>query len=171
MWALPPCTNGQLAGYDLRFYRTNPDSVTPVSNRSDEIFRIVKETDVPSNQRGSTYVQVSTTILVAEQEARWLIMLLCSLHVYCMCNIESVDSICRDSVDTQYYMLIQTNFSKSPKQLTYKPLLHPTVHLRVFSWRKTHPGGLAIKHRESTEPESHPTVKLFFVMKTLEDER
>jgi len=35
--------------------------------------------------------------------------------------IESVDSLCRDSVDTQY-MLIQTNFSKSPKQLTYKPL-------------------------------------------------
>jgi len=35
--------------------------------------------------------------------------------------IESVDSICRDSADTQY-MLIQTNSSKSPKQLTYKPL-------------------------------------------------
>jgi len=35
--------------------------------------------------------------------------------------IESVDSICRDSADTQY-MLIQTNVSKSPKQLTYKPL-------------------------------------------------
>ena len=29
--------------------------------------------------------------------------------------IESVDSICRDSADTQY-MLIQTNFSKSPKR-------------------------------------------------------
>jgi len=36
--------------------------------------------------------------------------------------IESVDSICGDSVDTQLCMLIQTNFSKSPKQLTYKPL-------------------------------------------------
>jgi len=40
--------------------------------------------------------------------------------------IESVDSIiesveCRDSADTQY-MLIQTNLSKSPKQLIYKPL-------------------------------------------------
>jgi len=35
--------------------------------------------------------------------------------------IESVDSICRDSADTQY-MLIQTEFSKSLKQLTYKPL-------------------------------------------------
>jgi len=35
--------------------------------------------------------------------------------------IESVDSICRDNADTQD-MLIQTNFSKSPKQLTYKPL-------------------------------------------------
>jgi len=35
--------------------------------------------------------------------------------------IESVDSICRDSADTQY-TLIQANFSKSPKQLTYKPL-------------------------------------------------
>ena len=30
--------------------------------------------------------------------------------------IESVDSICRDSADTQY-ILIQTNFPKSPKQL------------------------------------------------------
>ena len=39
-------------------------------------------------------------------------------------------------------MLIQTNFSKSPKQLTYKPLLHPTVHLWVFSWRTTHPMAL-----------------------------
>ena len=39
-----------------------------------------------------------------------------SVHI-----IESVDSICRDSADTQY-MLIRTNFSKSPKQLTYKPL-------------------------------------------------
>ena len=35
--------------------------------------------------------------------------------------IESVDCICRDSADTQY-MLIQTNSSKSLKQLTYKPL-------------------------------------------------
>jgi len=35
----------------------------------------------------------------------------------CICIIESVDSICRDSADTQY-MLIQTNFSKSSKQLT-----------------------------------------------------
>jgi len=35
--------------------------------------------------------------------------------------IESVDSICWDSFDTQY-MLIQTNFSKSPKQLTYELL-------------------------------------------------
>ena len=35
--------------------------------------------------------------------------------------IESVDSICRDSADTQY-MLIQINVSKSPKQLTYKML-------------------------------------------------
>jgi len=37
---------------------------------------------------------------------------------------------------------MQTNFSKSPKQLTYKPLYHPTVHLRVFSWRTTHPVAL-----------------------------
>jgi len=34
---------------------------------------------------------------------------------------ESVDSLCRDSADTQD-MLIQINFPKSPKQLTYKPL-------------------------------------------------
>jgi len=46
------------------------------------------------------------------------------VHVYLLIItpiIESVDSICRDSADTQY-MLIQTNFSKSPKQLTYKLL-------------------------------------------------
>ena len=82
-------------------------------------------------------------------------MLLCTLVrcVSCHCAnctlsskdntviIEWVDSICRDSADTQY-MLIQTNFSESPKQLTYNPLLHPTVHLQVLSWRKTHPVAL-----------------------------
>jgi len=36
---------------------------------------------------------------------------------------ESVDSICRNSVDMQYIMLIQKKFSKSPKQLSYKPLI------------------------------------------------
>ena len=35
---------------------------------------------------------------------------------------ESANSICRDSADTQYIMLIQTISSKFPKQLTYKPL-------------------------------------------------
>jgi len=45
---------------------------------------------------------------------------LCSTRMSCAI-IESVDFICRDSADTQY-MLIQTNFSKSPKQVTYKPL-------------------------------------------------
>ena len=40
---------------------------------------------------------------------------------WAVCVSESVDSICRDSADTQY-MPIQTNLSKSPKQLTYKPL-------------------------------------------------
>jgi len=44
----------------------------------------------------------------------------CSLalkyHVSLNDIIESVDSICRDSADMQY-ILIQTNFSKSPKQL------------------------------------------------------
>lgn len=36
--------------------------------------------------------------------------------------IESVDFIFRDSADTQYIMAIQTNLSKSQKQLAYKPL-------------------------------------------------
>ena len=47
-------------------------------------------------------------------------------------HIESVDSICRDSADMQYNYA-NTNFSKSPKQLTHKPLYHPIVHFRVFS--------------------------------------
>ena len=34
---------------------------------------------------------------------------------------ESVDSVCRDTTDTQY-MLIQKNLSKSQKRYTYKPL-------------------------------------------------
>ena len=57
-------------------------------------------------------------------------------------------------------MLIQTNFSKSPKQLTYKPLLHPTVHLRVFSWRKTHP--VALQSIVKVPNQSHQTAKMFF---------
>ena len=36
------------------------------------------------------------------------------MYIYYVCISESVDFICRDSADTQY-MLIQTNFSKSPK--------------------------------------------------------
>jgi len=50
-----------------------------------------------------THEQTSMNLLV------WIIIM------------ESVDSICRDSADTQY-MPIQTNFSKSSKHLTYKPL-------------------------------------------------
>jgi len=42
-----------------------------------------------------------------------------------MTIIESVDSVCRNSADTQY-MLIQIS----------------TVHLRVFSWQRTHPVAL-----------------------------
>ena len=70
--------------------------------------------------------------------------LLVAIHI-----IESVDSICRDSSDTQY-MLIQTNVSKSPKQLT-----------------KNTPSG-AKKHREGTEPESHQTAKMFFFLLLLQ---
>jgi len=62
VWGRPSRTNGQLTGYDLRFYQTEPDNVTPVSNRSDETFYIVKETDVSSDERNSTYVQVSATV-------------------------------------------------------------------------------------------------------------
>ena len=40
-----------------------------------------------------------------------------------MIILESIDSICRDSIDTQYSYYANTkNSSKSPKQLTYKPL-------------------------------------------------
>ena len=66
----------------------------------------------PTKSQHSTmntvYVIVKTEEVFALIVGDWLI-------------IESVDSICRDSADTQY-MLIQTKFSKSPKQLTYKPL-------------------------------------------------
>ena len=71
----------------------------------------------------------------------WSTVLVLEVQVDDFLHSESVDSICRDSADTQY-MLIQTNFSKSPKQLTYKPLKHPIVHFWVFSWRKTHPVAL-----------------------------
>jgi len=47
--------NGNLTGYDLRFY--NDDQEVIVSNRSDEIFRAVKETDKPTGSN-SISVQV-----------------------------------------------------------------------------------------------------------------
>jgi len=67
----------------------------------------------------------STTVLYVPKAILYI-----GEDILCNCNnkssadeiiIESVDSICRDSADTQY-MLIQTNLSKSPKQLTYKLL-------------------------------------------------
>ena len=60
VWGQPLRTNGQLLGFDLRFYRSDSDYERIVRNGSEEIFRIVKETDVPSDQ-GGTLVQVSTT--------------------------------------------------------------------------------------------------------------
>jgi len=48
------------------------------------------------------------------------------------CIIELVDSICRDSADMQY-MIIQTNFSKCPKQLTYTgQMVHVYSHIHAF---------------------------------------
>jgi len=78
--------------------------------------------------------------------------------------IESVDSICRDSAsaDTQY-MLIQTNLSKSPKQLTYKPVITPYRSSSSVFMTNNKPSG-AKKHRVSTKPESHQTAKMFFFL-------
>lgn len=44
------------------------------------------------------------------------------------CIVELVDSICWDIADA-YYMLIQKYHPKSQKQLSYKPLEQPTIHL------------------------------------------
>jgi len=55
VWGQPSRTNGQLTGYDLRFYSTSYENI--VWNA--ENVWIVKETDVPTNQFVSTYVQVS----------------------------------------------------------------------------------------------------------------
>ena len=72
--------------------------------------------DGVANKLKVKYGESATTVIS-------LILLACDNMGNCGMEliIESVDSICRDSADTQY-MLIQTNFSKSPKQLTYKPL-------------------------------------------------
>lgn len=55
LWGEPLQRNGNLTGYDLRFY--NDDQEIIVSNRSDEIFRAVKETDKPTGSN-SIFVQV-----------------------------------------------------------------------------------------------------------------
>ena len=59
MWSEPLQTNGRLTGYDLRFYNVYYENI--VFQAGDEIFRIVKETDVPSHH-GSTFVQVSSIL-------------------------------------------------------------------------------------------------------------
>lgn len=59
VWSEPLQTNGRLTGYDLRFYNVYYENI--VFQAGDEIFRIVKETDVPSHH-GSTFVQVSTIL-------------------------------------------------------------------------------------------------------------
>ena len=69
-------------------------------------------------------------------------------------NIESVDSICRDTTYTQY---------KSQKRYTYKPLLtayHSSSS--VFMTNKT--PRVAKTHRESTTPGTRKTGKLFFFL-------
>jgi len=80
--------------------------------------------------------------------------------------IESVDSICRDSADTQY-MLITSKFLKISK--TAANLLAVITTYRssssVFMTSNT-PSG-AKKHRENTEPESRQTAKMFFFLLVL----
>jgi len=67
-------------------------------------------------------VLYSCTFLPSSNMGNTLTTLRASVRESPACSIiESVDSICRDSADTQY-MLIQKKFSKSPKQLTYMPL-------------------------------------------------
>ena len=73
--------------------------------------------------------------------------------------IELVESICRDSADTQY-MLIKTNFSKSPKQLKLWAVITPhRSSSSVFMMNNT-PSG-AKMNRESTKPESRQMAKMF----------
>ena len=59
VWNTPSQMNGVLTGYDLRFYDANREII--VSNSSDEILRIVQNTDIPT-RRERTFVQVSMCI-------------------------------------------------------------------------------------------------------------
>ena len=68
----------------------------------------------PAHWRGEILLHPSRCVALNLLQLSWTIL----WQTYI---IESVDSICKDSADTQY-MLIQTNLSKSPKQQTYKPL-------------------------------------------------
>ena len=74
--------------------------------------------------------------------------------------VESVDSICRDSTDTQY-MLIQIfqNLQNSLQAVITPYRLTSSVFMT-----KNAPSGTK-KHCESTEPESHQTAKMFFFFK------
>ena len=76
--------------------------------------------------------------------------------------IESVDSICRDSADTQY-MPIQTNLLKISKTANLWAVTTPyRSSSSVFMTNNT-PSG-AKMHRESTVPESRQTAKMFFFL-------
>lgn len=62
VWGKPSQTNGNLTEYNLRFYDNDNDREIIVSNRSDEILRIVKRSDIPSDSTDDIFVQVSTIL-------------------------------------------------------------------------------------------------------------
>ena len=64
VWGKPSQTNGNLTEYNLRFYDNDNenDRGIIVSNRSDEILRIVKRSDIPSDSTDDIFVQVSTIL-------------------------------------------------------------------------------------------------------------
>ena len=75
-------------------------------------------------QRGSWPMWVVVQIIQRGSWPMWVVVQIIQRGSWPMCSTSYHrvgGLICRDSTDTQY-MLIQTNFSKSPKQLTYKPL-------------------------------------------------
>ena len=62
VWGTPSQSNGVLTGYDLKFYDEGQETI--VSNRSDEILRIVQDGDIPT-RRERTFVQVSMCVAAA----------------------------------------------------------------------------------------------------------
>lgn len=83
------------------------------------------------------------------------------LQEYVLKIMESIDSLCKDSTDTQY-MATPKNLSKIPKMVNLAIGLHNNLLFIFECLPATKPPSSAKKHCETTIPETHKIEILSF---------